>query len=236
MKNNLYKKSNKNLILEFNGLPGSGKTTNSSVLEAELNKLEIPVVSYSDFLSNEGKNNILRLTKALLNVPFFITIKITLLGFSLKNNDKLWRILTCIYVFEKYILFNKEATGVLIVDQGIIQGIISLFHLNNHISRKQERNINSILSFMNKKNVIIVNSICEVGLVCERLSQRKHNGSRFHDMNSMELEKNLMIQNSLFDKIRNLIIQKNMSQININMESTPYDNYKFVLSRIMELL
>jgi len=223
-------KKNKQIIIEFNGFSGSGKTTTSLQLINELKLSNLNVWSFSDFITNEKKPNIYRLMKALKNVPLSITLQLVRLTLSQKSFSKklLEMFLACFYIFEKYILLKTNTPDFLdflVVDQGIIQGIISIFHTNTSVTQKQKKIIKKILNYFSlNNNLLIINSRCDIQLTINRIKIRSGSGGRFDSMNEMELKENLLKQEILFKLFRNILNELEFDQIDIKMDDSPKKN------------
>ena len=133
------------MIIEFNGLPGTGKTTVAN----ELNKLfqanniccniygRIPAVTKKELISCFIKGG----WKIYFNALFFAKIE----GASPDRTRKKIAMLVLAY----YLLFCKHEKSkneeVLICDQGIFQALISIAHINDVKNTKSAQKVINII-------------------------------------------------------------------------------------------
>lgn len=114
-------------IIEFYGLPGSGKSTITNKLIIELKNRGFHVVDANDYLKD--CSGIHPLVDGFLNPNgrsyFFSAIKLLLRKGLLFRLDITKRIINVLSIFSYY---NKSNADYCVMDQAILQGIISAFY------------------------------------------------------------------------------------------------------------
>ena len=192
------------ISIEFNGLPGCGKSTVAEEINTNLLKEGYETVLYSDFLSYRQYN---RFEKALRKIKLF----------NLKEFTDFLRIAHCVnHKFDKLQLRRvilaericmsyrryEDRNAICIIDQGIVQAVLSIIHLNS------VKNWNRLLFLLNKilekHDCIVVNAVLDSKTAAERIRGRNFNyGSRLNFIDDeIELQNALEQQVRTLDKIR----------------------------------
>ena len=190
------------MIIEFNGLPGTGKTT----VGKELNKVFLEK-GYTCFFSyNIPKNIIARYISYIFDGSLYLyylglIFAKKLTGSFRKENLQIPLILVYFYqMYKNFQYYNPHK--VLIIDQGIVQGIISIAHTDK---MAEDKSLKKIFNFFSKKGISLysVNCLCDVELSKERIRGRNTTGGRLDVVSDDELIKALDVQAENFDFIRN---------------------------------
>lgn len=124
---------NKRIIIELYGLPGSGKSTLKNKLIKKISEENLNIYEYSDYLNFMSKGHKIAIIKGLFTKngmlfaahSFCFLLKHNLLF----KNDIAKRMFFCL----SFMAFYKEAKGkdaIIIMDEGIIQGVISALYTN----------------------------------------------------------------------------------------------------------
>lgn len=190
------------MIIEFNGLPGTGKTTVAKNLILFLEEKGIPCY-YNKFFK-EIK------IKRYLSYLFDGTIELYFLGrkFADKSSNnisgekrEIVKVFIGYYRLYRFFLKNKK-NHVLIIDQGIIQALISILHIDLMVSTKE---LEKIFAFLKRKGVTFLNVSCNtnVKLSVERIKNRNTFGGRLDRLDLVDLQHALENQAQNFESIRN---------------------------------
>lgn len=187
-------------IIEFNGLPGTGKTTIANVLQTKLEAKQIKCLdNYS------STNKILFLFDFRCWIIFFKALLFTI---SISPTCQV------IYRAKKFVLFYKmyhdfilcNQDAVLIMDQGILQNVISSIHegeMTNtyYLKRLLQYYASSGISFLR------VDCILDIRTASMRLTNRTHGSSRLDNLNSIDANRALYHQKMHFNKVRSIFAE-----------------------------
>jgi len=194
-------------IIEFNGVPGIGKTTIALNLFNELQVRNIQVCYFSEYYSSLKKNKYL-LLKAILKIRI-IQIQFLLNSFYVMRYKNIFKQTRRIMsAFKHFLLMNycyeTQKYHCIIMDQGLIQSWISYFHS----SKIQETN--SFKELFKKvanhyAEYYIVNTHLEKDIIVERLCNREFGTSRLDKLHEQEKLKVVEVQIINFELIRNAI-------------------------------
>lgn len=219
------------LIIEFNGLPGTGKTTIANYVESTLKEQGLKV--YREFYYNEKHKNI---------KSIFVSVKWSFLAFRLflltilikpRKNRK-----NGIIAFVKYIrmyhdYLRSKDNSVLITDEGILQAITSIYYLDPIINKQiVERLINNV-----SIKIVRVDCLSNVELSAQRIEQRGITGARLDRLESNTRTSALSIQASNFEIIRTLANEiLDMDCIVVDTIESPVKNACLVCEKITDLI
>ncbi|PKM61471.1 MAG: hypothetical protein CVU99_03215 [Firmicutes bacterium HGW-Firmicutes-4] len=228
------------ILLEFNGVPGSGKTTLSNSVIANLNGIDYPVYSYHKIIKKPTRKNLKLLFKYLIHVKCS-SFRMGCLGMlylltNKKFNRENWlRIVSIIILYDFYQKKSMENSDeVILVDQGIIQQIVSISYETELIS---DRFVKKIIARLKKKNLhlYIINVDLDVTESFDRLNLRVGNVSRIQNMNRKKGIETLKIQQNNFDIIREIIRKTGMDSIDINTQVSVDENVLIIKDFIVKI-
>lgn len=191
----------KPIIIEFNGLPGSGKTTIARQLRRELESLGCKVSSsyYKRRFHRFG-------SLVFLNPRYWSLIKEIFLFSRLFTKKRgLANILHVANYVRKYNDFvDNSKNGILIIDQGFVQSLVSLAHQDN---MPQSDRLDKILrnSGINNMPLCIINCDVDIMVSDNRITSRPKNDCRVEKMNQTERLQTLKVQKENFTTLRNRI-------------------------------
>lgn len=202
-------------IIEFNGVPGVGKTTISMELIDKLQGQGFNVLNFSTYRKNQTYNfigkNLKRMKLVLFNLDMILWI------FKLRPYNYIYRLkhlLDALTIEDELDKLNKNYMyDFIIVEQGIIQALSAVLdanlYKNNHTVEKFLRKI------YKKYNIEIISCSLEVDLALNRLKTRNRFGN-YGKLDSLDDKK---ILNSLYKSIeanlKNLTYY--LSTLNINI-------------------
>ena len=195
------------VIIEFNGLPGCGKTTIAEALLKRLNAYKATV------LYDIPGGIIHRLFKAFVDgsIPFILYCLLILKDFKSSTfSEKKYYLMTAYGHYQQYLHFmNYSDKRYLVVDQGLVQDIIS-FAFRDKL--ENEKYVEQLINFCLKKyngSLLVVNCSVSVETSLQRISKRgKTDGSRLDRIYRESPEKaveTLMVQQSNFSCIRQIL-------------------------------
>lgn len=189
-------------IIEFNGLPGTGKTTISRLLPDCLDPDVFGPVSFRYY-----RNKLDRTPFSLFLSPKYLGRVSLIRQFaSLFEPRSPWvfmlQPLKFIRMYEHFVKDN--GTGVLVVDQGFVQGLISIAHTQRFFDAGRLKEL-VMASGFNDLPVLVVNCSCQLQEADERLSKREDKGSRLQYMEEERKREALLIQQQNFDTIRGIM-------------------------------
>lgn len=224
--------SGKPLIIEFNGIPGSGKTTTAIEVRKCLRDMKIKEISsrkivryrakWKDFISSKETRSVYIV---FLKVYFLI-------------RPMTWERLKFMNLTFNYWLGVKNAqspknrkSGICILDQGIIQGFVSMTYRGK--IRNEKKFFQYIGQVMNRlDNILCINCDIDVDVSIERIRARRlsNNGRLEQLRNDYELKKILIEQNRQFSNIRECSLKSSME---INMNNNAVHNAERILSAVL---
>lgn len=199
-------------IVEFNGLPGSGKTTISYELFNLYKVNREDVATYDNLRERVPRRPFYAVPYMLKNYSFheiFLMLKMVSCFKGVPLKEYLRRILYTEQIAYNYRMIEAKP-GICIVDQGLIQGVISLGYVYSFKEEcckiRWERYVRKFL-FRYRDNILYVN----VELLPEdaqaRIEARSgHDKDRFDNVTDKnELFRMLMVQKERFDILHNLL-------------------------------
>lgn len=194
----------KPLIIEFFGLPGAGKTTVANALQRRLEGMGVSTVTHY------YRNILHRKPQTLLMSPRYWKLIKTSLSFAnlLSKRSYIQRILLMLKFVRMYRHFESDKPAdCLLVDQGIIQGIVSIAH-NEKLTRSDKLESLIGLMHMDAMPLIFVNCNVSNKTANERILSRPSNGCRVENMTCEERKRTLLVQSNNFHLIREIINKK----------------------------
>ncbi len=227
------KKSKKKLplVIEFTGVPGSGKSTIAHLIGEKIEKNNLRVFYYDQYFSRTSHKRFLQLKNILFNIVpftkyFFLLLKLT--KKCKKDYLSIKYILASLLNYGgKYILYRSRKYDYVIVDQGIIQEIESI---TCYI--KGEKNYNLLYQFIHDNfNMLIIDVNVELNEALSRINKRKAGASRIDFIkDSKEQLNNLNIENDTFISMRksNKCVE-HISITSSNINENVSEIYNFII-------
>jgi RecA/RadA recombinase len=220
------------VIIEFNGLPGSGKTTIADALQVELQKHGITTCRYY------FRTHLFKSTRLLYFFPqYWKYLKVGALYAKLLNDRAYMpRILSMTHYIRMYREFTKDSPkNLMIVDQGIIQSFISLGH--KKVLPESDK-LTELIDTMHLNDVPLIMVNCHVRkeISNARIVSRPSNGCRVEKMTDEDRRRTLEMQINNFAFIRTKVkrIYPNLIFLDINSEEPINISVKKVLSAIFD--
>jgi hypothetical protein len=231
---------NQSVIIEFNGLPGCGKSTTATLLMERLKLMGYEVGYFEDLQNCKYSNRRMKNIKLVLNSlkPPYIKVIYNLLKVWLNLKPfKFSRINYIKLVYNFYfIYFSKEVTkryDFIICDQGLIQGILSIMHTdiikdNSYIQEL----VDSIL--YNLKDIYWVNCNVNYRTAKERIRSRGLTQGRLDFINDdNRLFSALLKQELALDLIRKEAEDIGLEKtIQLDMNCVVEKNIEFIIKKI----
>ena len=188
------------MIIEFNGLPGTGKTTVSRALGERLSEKGAVFYKHS-----AGGSKLIRYARSLFDGSLSLYRLGAAFSDSVTGGDRDNRKLAFVLVkyYRAYRDFTANATenGFLIIDQGLIQGIISIAH-GREITDTAA--LDRLLVFLKKRGIVFVSVNCLGGveLARDRIVSRGADVGRLDVCDDGERMAVLTVQEKNFRTVR----------------------------------
>lgn len=208
--------NNKSIIIEFNGLPGSGKTTIAKCLKEELEKERHKV--YLNYYRSSFDNNYYSM---LLHPSYWLIIlKAYIYSNTFSYTKKIKRSFQLASFVRMYRIFVKDNDNAfLLSDQAIVQLFISLAH---------SKKLSDSPTFKSVLREIMLDTLPLVIVNCEinkdfsnfRIESRQKNGCRVESMTKQERLKTLDAQIVNFEFIRRELKEASPNTIQINVDTS----------------
>lgn len=212
----------KTIIIEFNGIPGSGKSTTMYEMKKKLKEIKIKEISPQRIIAQDVSYKEILFSKEIREA-FIIFLRILLLVSPLTKER--WRFMKLTFRYwygvRKLGMEKPRQTEVCILEQGIIQGFVSIAYQGK--IRDEEKYCRYIGRLMESLNyVLCINCNVDIETAKKRLKNRKLSGGRLYQIKSdKELEEILLHQKEQFEKIRKISIQ---NSFDIDMENNAEEN------------
>lgn len=222
------------VIIEFNGLPATGKTTIAGKLISILAQHDIS--TRRQYVKHAWQNN----GRTVFLCFDCLKLFYKLCPFSLKIRpirNRLTHIMGEMYYFRTYrdFLRRKQAKEVLVIDQGMIQSIISIAHLDKIGDLD---GLNSILDFYSNRHIRFVRIDCKLDeeLSCRRIQQRPQTSARMYNLPMSDLLYAMQTQADNFRITRNLFYKFSIcdDKIEIDTKKTPIENSEIIFNYLCE--
>ena len=221
------------MIIEFNGLPGTGKSTVANEIE-QLLPQGTPVFSRYVAKQSRVSGYISYLFDGSITL-YFLSLAFAKKASSgnYKQKKKTAPLLVHFYRMYRQFQAHEPKDAVLLIDQGVLQAFISIAH-EHRITRTKE--LDKIFRFLSKKGISFAVVSCEnnIPLSMERIVSRNTTGGRLDVCTESERKDILQAQAENFELVRQhaTLIAPNTSTVFIDTENTPSDNAKKILSAL----
>lgn len=220
------------VVIEFNGLPGCGKTTTARALRDTFAESHYSSV-FSYYKSSWFRKKIGQL---FWYKNIRLLIRLLRLALSQKNFfASLPGVLAICRYNQMYNMFAQNGEDILIIDQGIVQGFLSMSHTNAIANIILLDKIARHLHFKDL-SLIMVNCDISVKESLKRIKERQTNGGRLDKMSFLDLVKALRVQDNNLQIIRSCIMGNiPLACITINTHDTVKDNVEKIIRLYNEL-
>lgn len=222
-------------IVEFNGLPGSGKSTVVSELNKKIQSEGKRICDFTTYFRKYKSNKKVNI-KSILNINCMcIKYIFYILIFSYLQEERfLNKVKVSLSTIKQFLILNYcysvEQYEYIILDQGTIQNLISIAYDKKVTALKYVEKIFSVIdkTFL---NFYIVNTDIDNKSIILRLGKREHGTSRLDLLKNVDLINIINIQRDNFNYIRssNIILKS----INIDTNKDISENVKIVRNFIM---
>ena len=195
-------------IIEFNGLPGCGKTTiTNKMLETPL-CCDWPMETYESMYRCFGKNKLSRLLHAIWYfrpIEFCRLLSLAKLVCCHKKKILYKRVIVAELLLIVYRC--RRMDRLYVVDQGPLQGILSIAHSYNISDWKKFLSLSQKILAGYEKHTVFVNLVSDPKTARERICYRNFSyGSRINFIeNDAELETELQKQHSTLNQLRSIL-------------------------------
>lgn len=189
------------MIIEFNGLAGSGKTTIARLLGSQLSEQGHKVCYTYPIRESRFQRYCSYIADGSL-VLWFLGMQFAIWGIQPRCVEKYRYVSNLISYFRMYRCFIQKCSDeVLIVDQGIIQGLASVAHMDQIVGEKA---LDYIFSYLKKKGIEIYSVECKNDPILshKRIRGRNSAGGRWERCGDEEMKCGLVQQTETFNVIR----------------------------------
>ena len=219
------------IIIELNGLPGTGKTTIAKQLAEQMSQLQYDChFSYYAYPWQRNFRDVSILLNSK-NLRLFSALRKYAKTFP-SAAGRLSSVIATLRYFRMYRDFLNREKGklVLIVDQGIVQGMLSIAHQNAITSG--EPLLDVVRMMVNSCSFIRIDCLCDVELSQQRIKQRHSQSGRLDVMEISEQLETLQTQKSNLDCLRSVFSTCASASILIDTSFPPAESAKIVLNKI----
>jgi thymidylate kinase len=225
-------------IIEFYGLPGSGKTSVSLSLKKILMKNKNDVESFEDIFQKYRKKKLfakLFFFLKLLIVRFKFVINIIVYSFYYGISlDIAKRVkIALLHEYLIYLYCRKNQNAIIILEEGFIQNILSFAYSNSLIVNKRLYRLIEIIK-KNYKNLYFIYCEIDTFSAIERISKRNNNNKRFNPNNKPNLKLRLDIRKTSEKEINKIIDKQILCSLNMN--ETIEQNANKTFNEVVKLL
>ena len=228
-------------IIEFYGLPGSGKSTISKMLINKLAEYNILCIDFNRYVYKNKRN-----FKALISGLFELRLKDIKLFYCYailiirQSNFKLNTIKKYFAFVRNHLLlkslFNKNIYNYIILDQGFVQEMVSIAYNYNNMFTDNDISLKNFFSYVQSSfsNYMFIYVVVDGEMCKQRLKQRKKGNSTLDNVidNDTYLNKLIQTHQMNFD-----IIQKQnkiIPTLVINSCNSAMDNANKIIARILQ--
>ncbi len=222
----------KTFIIEFNGTPGAGKTTVARAVKRRLRDMKVKEISSSRVLKYRGGCKEIMGSKEARYVYMLVLKAFLLIRPVTRERLKYMKTVYNYWLGIKKLCTSKnQSNRVCILDQGIIQGFVSMAYLGEIRNKKEYYEcIRRVMDTFD--NVICVNCTVNVDRSMMRMFTRTPNGGRLYQIDdAKELKKVLEFQKKQFEEIRQTAIEQ---AITIDMNDPAENNAEQIIEYCKE--
>ena len=220
------------IFIDFNGLPGSGKSTVCKDIVIQMKQMNENVIMFQDYIDKRIRTNFdsikvfckgiiqMRACKLLKFVYFFWLLPV-------KAPEKLYRMYLLILNYILYVNCRRENPNTYIIsEQCLVQEIVSCY---GDQLLKSKKGVIKVLSLL-QDDYIVINACISADIACIRIQNRKKGESRLDKMNIENAKRILSIQQENFDMVRALIKQTDQICIDLEMTHDAGQNAKSIVA------
>lgn len=210
------------IIIEFNGLPGTGKSTIVNELKRLLEK--------DGYRVEKGYYHRIweKFHYPFIIIPFCVTLYLKICRFSNSLKPRKYRTHQSgvVYYTRSYLKANKYCSSdFILIDQGIIQDIVTIAWLDK-ILPDDISPLSSVIMKIKKMNVKFLRVDCDnnIDLSEKRIIERPSKNHLFESFNSKSLRKALETQGDNFEIVRSLFNKYEVNPLSINIDTSVNPN------------
>lgn len=219
-------------IVEFNGLPGCGKTTISRELYHLLEQTGNAAVFYNDVRRKcSGWKGILQSVLGWNFGEIINLYKISRCFEKIPFKQKWGRIL-----YAEQIAYNYrrilDGASVCVADQGLIQAIVSIGYIHDFKSAAKSNDfVHCVVEFLKPYSgkVLFVNTQIDSKASCERLQGREQNSGRFDSLSEEKLLYGMAKQEKIFQLIWDKCLEGELQTVTISSHDLPAENARKIV-------
>lgn len=216
-------------IIEFNGLPGTGKTTIADALILRLQqKGKKCIKAMPDSGLAESMLFSLRHPSCLILVRLLRRLQKENQSFSQKFSSAY----LVLHYYQMYLKCKcSDSADFLVIDQGILQAIISMAHLSRMSSSATLTKISETI--LNGVDFLEVDCMINEDVAFNRIRKRKSAGSRLENLDDDSLIYAYRVQSANFSVVRGAFTNDSAQNIiSLDTSNTVSDNVSYIINRL----
>jgi len=212
----------KPIIIEFVGLPGAGKSTVAKELFEKLSDKYI--VKYANKFWAEPsfksiKNKIRLIPCSLRDLKVLLLIIYNCFLIQPFNFSRIWRGILLYFTIKKTLHLKKDnCSDFLLLDQGIMQDLVSLSIPRNPAQKINHESIIKLVNLTN--NYIVVWFEINKNESLKRIKKRKSNMSRFDSWSNLKAMHNLTYFEMDIFSIKKILERQGLRSFNVDCENS----------------
>ncbi|MDX8361119.1 AAA family ATPase [Cytobacillus sp. IB215316] len=216
------------MMIEFIGIPGVGKTTLSHMLAKSLSVKGFHV-NEPTYKINSKKKLFKKITKLLYIMKILLTapkiciyaIHIILKTHQRSYNDFIKTVSNLLYVIA-IIKANSTKKGIHILDQGFVQALWSIEYSAHQLIKPLD--LKQLIEMVHSKPLLIIDLHVKHTEVLKRLHQRKTNYSRLEKYFLEALPNHIKISNEILNQLKHDISMTNIDEKKLKILSLSNDS------------